>query len=104
MELGLVTYNLAREWDLPTLIENCEQTGFRGVELRTTHPHGVEPSLDGDGRAEVRRRFSESAVQLVGLRTTSEFHSADPEEVSSNNEESDRFAVHAHDHGARGEN
>ena len=46
MQLGLVTYQWGADWDLPTLIKNCEKTGFRGVELRTTHKHGVEPSLD----------------------------------------------------------
>ena len=43
--LGLVTYNIAKDWDIPTLIANCQQTGFEAVELRTTHRHGVEPSL-----------------------------------------------------------
>ena len=46
MQLGLVTYQWGADWDLPTLIKNCQKTGFRGVELRTTHKHGVEPSLD----------------------------------------------------------
>ena len=35
MKLGLVTYLWGRDWDLPTLIANCEKTGFLGVELRT---------------------------------------------------------------------
>ena len=40
MKLGLVTYNLASAWDLKTLEEHCVQTGFEGVELRTTHEIG----------------------------------------------------------------
>ena len=48
MNLGLVTYNLARDWDLPTLIRNCEETGFHAVELRTTHAHGVELHRRGE--------------------------------------------------------
>ena len=43
MQLGLVTYMWGADWDLPTLIKNCQLTGFRGVELRTAHKHGVEP-------------------------------------------------------------
>ena len=23
MKLGLVTYNMAKDWDIPTIIENC---------------------------------------------------------------------------------
>ena len=33
MKLGLVTYQWGKDWDLPTLIANCEKTGFLGVEL-----------------------------------------------------------------------
>ena len=36
MRFGLVTYQWGRDWDLPTLIENCEKTRVLGVELRTT--------------------------------------------------------------------
>ena len=47
MQLGLVTYNLARDWSVETLIERCVETGFAGVELRTSHvaeiPESTEP-------------------------------------------------------------
>ncbi|MGB7593927.1 MAG: hypothetical protein WBO19_22085, partial [Terriglobia bacterium] len=29
--LGLVTYNLAVNWDIETIIKNCEKTGFEGA-------------------------------------------------------------------------
>ena len=45
MKLGLVTYLWGQDWDLPTVIANCEKTKVLGVELRTQHKHGVEPSL-----------------------------------------------------------
>ena len=45
MKLGLVTYQWAKDWDLPTLIANCEKTGYLGVELRTEHAHKVETNL-----------------------------------------------------------
>ena len=45
LKLGTVTYNIAKDWDLPTLIKNLTDAGFDGVELRTTHKHGVEVSL-----------------------------------------------------------
>jgi sugar phosphate isomerase/epimerase len=64
MKLGLVTYNMAKDWDLPTLIEKCRSTGFEAVELRTTHAHGVEPSLSAAERQAVRRQFEGSGVRL----------------------------------------
>ena len=70
-KLGLVTYNLAKDWDIDTIIKNCEETGFEGVELRTTHKHGVEISLDKAQRAEVKQRFASSRVRLMSLGTTS---------------------------------
>lgn len=81
MKLGLVTYNLAKDWDLETLIARCTETGFEGVELRTSHAHGVETALTKDRRAEVRRRFADSPVNLVGLGSAFEYDALDPEEV-----------------------
>jgi len=45
MKLGTVTYNLAKDWDVATLIKNCTEAKFQGVELRTTHAHKVEVNL-----------------------------------------------------------
>ncbi len=102
MQLGLVTYNLAREWDIPTIIKNCEAAGFEGVELRTTHKHGVEPTLTKEEREKVKQTFRASKVQLLSLGSTCEYHSANPAEVERNIEETGRFVVLAHDVGAVG--
>ena len=67
MQLGLVTYMWGADWDLPTLIKNLQLTGFAGVELRSGHKHGVEPSLSADDRKRVAAQFAESGVELVGL-------------------------------------
>ncbi len=48
MQFGLVTYLWGQDWDLPTVIANCEKSKVLGVELRTEHAHGVEPSLEPD--------------------------------------------------------
>lgn len=102
MQLGLVTYNLAKDWDIPTILKNCEAAGFEGVELRTTHKHGVEPSLGKEEREKVREMFRASKVQLLSLGATCEYHSADPAEVARNIEETKKFVVLAHDLGALG--
>jgi len=101
-KLGLVTYNLAKDWDVPTILRNCQETSFEAVELRTTHHHGVEPSLDKSARAEVKRRFLESKVRLLSLGSTCEYHSPDTAVVSRNIEETKRFLELAHDLGAMG--
>ncbi len=100
--LGLVTYNLAKDWDVDTLIKNCEATGFEGTELRTTHRHGVEPTLSKARRAEVRKRFDDSRVKLVSLGSTCSFQSPDPAEVERNIQSAREFCELAHDVGAIG--
>ncbi len=101
-KLGLVTYNLAKDWDIPTIIKNCEATGFEAVELRTTHKHGVEPALSKDQRAEVKARFAGSKVRLLSLGSVCEFHSPDQTVVRKNIDECKRFIELAHDIGALG--
>jgi sugar phosphate isomerase/epimerase len=102
VQLGLVTYQWGATWDLPTLIANCEKTGFRGVELRTTHKHGVEPSLNDQERKDVAKRFADSKVELVGLGTTCEFHSPDAATLKKNIEETKSFIRLCHDVGGSG--
>ncbi len=101
-KLGLVTYELAKDWDIETIIKNCEATGFAGVELRTTHRHGVEPSISKERRAEVRKRFEDSRVRLVSLGSTCEYQSPDAAVVTRNIEETRRFLELAHDLGCLG--
>ncbi len=81
MKLGLVTYLIAKDWDLPTILKNCEETAFEGVELRTTHAHGVEVSLTAAERAQVRELFEASPVELAGLGSAFEYHSPNPAEL-----------------------
>ena len=102
LRLGLVTYNWGKSWDVPTVIRNCAETGFEGVELRSTHQHGVEISLNQLQRAEVRRQFRDSAVELMGLGSACEYHSSDPNQLKRNIEETRAFLQLSHDVGATG--
>jgi sugar phosphate isomerase/epimerase len=102
MRLGLVTYQIAKDWDLPTILRNCQAGGFEGVELRTEHAHGVEPEIGAKRRAEVRRMFQDSPVQLVGLGSICEYHSPEAAEVRRNIERTRRFVDLAADVGAGG--
>lgn len=102
MKLGMVTYQLGKDWDVPTIIEKLEQLKYQGVELRTQHAHGVEDTLSKEGRAEVRRRFEASPVELVGLGSTFEYHSTDPQVVRQNIEGTKRYCELAREVGAQG--
>lgn len=101
-KLGLTTYQLAQDWDIETIITNCTATGFEGVELRTTHKHGVEISLSKPQRAEVKRRFADSAVRLMSLGTTCEYESPDPAVVQKNIDETRQWCELAQDLGCIG--
>ena len=102
LKLGTVTYNIARDWDLPTLFKNLADVGFEAVELRTTHKHGVELSLSPSARAEVRRRFEGSSVKLGGLGTICEYHSPDAAVVRKNIDETKAWVKLAQDIGSPG--
>lgn len=102
IRVGTVTYNIARDWDLPTLIRNSKELGLEGVELRTTHKHGVEPSIPAGARADVKKRFADAGIVLWGLGTTCEFHSPDAARVGREIETCREFCELARDVGARG--
>jgi sugar phosphate isomerase/epimerase len=102
MKLGLVTYQWGKDWDLPTLITNCEKTGFLGVELRTQHAHGVETSLTANERTDVKKRFADSPVICIGYGSNFEYHSADQAEVRKNIEETKAYIKLCKDIGASG--
>lgn len=82
-KFGLVTYLWGRDWDLPTLLRNCETTGVLGVELRTKHAHGVEPSLSASDRALVRKMFEDSPVEMLGPGSNENFDSPDSETLAA---------------------
>ena len=97
MQLGLCTYQWGRNWDLPTILANCEKAGILGVELRTGHKHGVEPTLTAAERKEVRKRFADSPVTLIGYGSNDEYHSPDPAELRKNMEHTKALIHLMHD-------
>ena len=100
--LGIVTYNIAQNWDVPTIVKVCKNVGLSPVELRTTHTHGVEPLLNKDQRREVRKRFADSGIDIWGCGTVCEFQSPDPAVVNKNIETCKQFVELAADIGGRG--
>jgi len=102
LHLGLVTYNVAKGWDLDTLLRLVGEAGFEGVEFRSTHAHGVEPTLSPSERGEVKRKCAAAGMKQVSLGTACEFHSPDPAVVRKNIEEVREWVLLARDLGARG--
>lgn len=102
MRFGLVTYQWGRDWELPELIRNCQRARAYGVELRVDHAHGVGPQLSPRGRKEVRLRFANSPVELVGLGTNWAFHYPDPAEVRMELEGAKEWVRLSHDVGGTG--
>ena len=102
MKLGLVTYQWAKDCDLPTLIANCEKTGYLGVELRVDHAHKVEANLSASQRAEVKKRFADSPVDCIGYGANFEYHNPDPVAVRKNIEGTKEYIKLCKDIGATG--
>jgi sugar phosphate isomerase/epimerase len=100
--LGIVTYNIAANWDVPTILRVCRAVGLAAVELRTTHRHGVEPTLSADARREVRRQFADAGIDIWGCGTTCEFHSPDQAVVRRNIDTCRQFCQLVADLGGKG--
>ncbi len=101
LRLGLMTYNLAKDWDIATIIKNCTETGFEHAELRTTHAHGVEVTLSKSRRQEVRKRFEDAGLKL-SLASAFAYHSPDADELKKNIEGTKEYTLLARDIGALG--
>ena len=102
MRFGLVTYLWGEKWDLPTLIANCEESGVLGVELRTTHGHGVEPNLSSTERMDVKKRFADSPVTMVGIGSNENYDNPDPDKLAQAIEATKAFIKLSHDVGGSG--
>src|SRR5262249_13664892 len=80
----------------------CKSVGLSPVELRTSHKHGVEPSLSKDQRQDVRKRFADAGIDVWGCGTTCEFHSPDSAVGRKNIETCKELLQLAADIGGRG--
>jgi len=101
LRLGLMSYNLAKDWDIETIIKNCTATGFEHIELRTTHAHGVEVSLTQDQRRDVRRRFEDAGLR-ISLASGFAYHHPDAGQLRKEIEGTKEYTLLAEDLGAIG--
>jgi sugar phosphate isomerase/epimerase len=102
LKLGVMTYTLAKEWDIETIITNLSEAGYQSVELRTTHAHGIEVTLSENERREVKKRFENSPLEAISLASAFQYHSPDPAELKENIEGTKEYTLLARDVGALG--
>jgi sugar phosphate isomerase/epimerase len=102
LKLGVMTYTLAKEWDIETIISNLSEAGYQSVELRTTHAHGVEVTMSKSERLEVKKRFEDSPLEAISLASAFSYHSPDPGELKNNIEGTKEYTLLARDVGALG--
>lgn len=102
LKVGLMTYTLGKDWDIETIIKNCTEAEWKSVELRTTHKHGVEVTLSPAQRADVKKRFKDSALETISLASAFQYHYPDQAEVKKNIEGTKEYIKLAKDVGATG--
>ena len=102
LNLGLMTWTLAKDWDIDTIIKNLSETNYQSVELRTTHAHGVEVSLNSRERAEVKKRFEDSPIEEISLASAFTYDFPDPGLLRQNIEGAKEYILLARDVGATG--
>lgn len=75
MKLSLLTYNMARSWELPKVIEMARQGGFAGIEFRAeaNHKHGVELDTTAEQRREIRDRIQDAYLEVSCIGLSSRF-------------------------------
>jgi len=101
---GLTTYQWGKEWDIPTLIANCCKAQVFGVELRTSqsYAHGVELELSAQQRGQVKKRFEDSPLTLVGLATSERYDSPQIAELKAAIENTKSYIKLSRDIGGSG--
>jgi sugar phosphate isomerase/epimerase len=101
LKLGLMTYTLAKEWDIDTIIKNCTETKFQHVELRTTHAHGVEVTMTASERATVKKKFEDAGL-AISLASGFSYLYPDEARLRKSIEDTKEYIHLARDVGARG--
>jgi len=101
---GFTTYQWGKDWDLPTLVANCSKARAFGVELRTSqsYAHGVELELNAQQRSEVKKRFEDSPVCLVGIASSERYDSPKKAELDSAIENTKAYVKLSRDIGGSG--
>jgi sugar phosphate isomerase/epimerase len=79
MRLSLLTYNMARNWELPKVLDFARQGGYAGIEFRAEarHKHGVELETSPEERREIRNRVQDAYLEVSCIGLSSRFDTPD---------------------------
>lgn len=102
LKIGVMTYNIAKDWDIETVIKNLTEAAYQSVELRTTHGHGIEVTMSAQERVEVKKRFEDSSLEAISLASAFKYHYTDPAELKKSIEGTKEYTLLARDVGAIG--
>jgi sugar phosphate isomerase/epimerase len=102
MRLGLVTYLWGKDWDNDTIIKNLSKSGIYGVELRVEHAHKVSPSLSKAERKEVRKKYKDGGIEIVGMGTNQQYDFPDGKKLFESIEMTKEYVRLSHDIGGSG--
>ncbi|MBI4661902.1 MAG: TIM barrel protein [Verrucomicrobia bacterium] len=85
LRFGFTTYQWGLDWDIPTLIANLQKAQVFGAELRTSqsYAHGVEIELTAQQRRDVKKRFADSPITLVGIASGERMDWPEPEKLKT---------------------
>jgi sugar phosphate isomerase/epimerase len=102
MKLSLLTYSMARTWDLERIIKAAHDFGFAGIELRAEagHAHGVELERTAAERRAIRDRIEDAYLEVAGVGTSCRYDSPDPAQRRAMIERSKQYIQLAADVGA----
>ena len=102
MKLCLLTYNIARAYALPQLIELAKRTGFAALEVRAEqgHQHGVELERTRQERRDIRRQVEDAYLDLAAVGTGCRFESPDAQERGRQIDRAKGYVELTHDVGA----
>ena len=102
LKIGMMSWLFGSEWDLDTFIKNCTETNYLHAELRTTHKHGVELTLNRAQRLDVKKKIADSALEAISLASAYMYHFPDQRLVRENIEGTKEYLQLAADVGAIG--
>jgi len=81
MKLSIMTYQIAKDWDLETYLDVAATTGCAGVEFRVElgYKHGVELERTPEERQAIKETCAQAGIDVACIATGCRFHFPEPE-------------------------